>query len=59
MTASMTGSRVHEHPRPLTQSQAVDVVLARRLGWLLLDAVLATTQPSAGNDGIQQDRSIR
>jgi AcrR family transcriptional regulator len=41
----------------LTQPQAVDGVLARRMGWLLLDAVLATTQPSAGNDGTQQDRS--
>ena len=43
----------------LTQPQTVDVVLARRGGWLLLDAVLATTQPSAGNDGQPQDRSIR
>jgi AcrR family transcriptional regulator len=41
----------------LTQPQAVDGVLARRMGGLLLDAVLATTQPSAGNDGTQQDRS--
>ena len=43
----------------LTQPQAVDEVVARRMGWLLLDAVLATTQPSAGNDGTPQDRSIR
>ena len=43
----------------LTQPQAVDEVLARRMGWLLLDAVLATTQPPAGNDGKQQDRRIR
>ena len=43
----------------LTQPQAVDVVLARRMGWLLLDAVLATTPPSAGNDGQPQDRRIR
>ena len=43
----------------LTQPQAVDAVLARRMGWLLLDAVLPTTQPSAGNDGTQQDRRIR
>jgi AcrR family transcriptional regulator len=43
----------------LTQPQVVDRALARRMGWLLLDAVLATTQPSAGNDGTQQDRSIR
>ena len=43
----------------LTQPQAVDGVLARRMGWLLLDAVLATTQPPAGNDGQPQDRRIR
>jgi AcrR family transcriptional regulator len=43
----------------LTQPQTVDVALARRMGRLLLDAVLDTTQPSAGNDGTQQDRSIR
>jgi len=43
----------------LTQPQAVDVVVARRMGWLLLDAVLATTQPSAGNDGPPLDRRIR
>jgi hypothetical protein len=34
-------------------------VLARRMGWLLLDAVLGTTQPSAGNHGTQQNRRIR
>jgi AcrR family transcriptional regulator len=43
----------------LTQPQTVDVVVARRMGWLLLDAVLATTQPSAGNGGQPQDRRIR
>jgi AcrR family transcriptional regulator len=43
----------------LTQPQTVDVALARRMGRLLLDAVLDTTQPSASNDGTQQDRSIR
>jgi AcrR family transcriptional regulator len=43
----------------LTQPQTVDRALARRMGWLLLDAVLDTTQPSAGNDGQPQDRSIR
>ena len=32
----------------LTQPRAVDQVLARRMGWLLLDAALATTQPPAG-----------
>jgi AcrR family transcriptional regulator len=43
----------------LTQPQTVDAAVARRLGWLLLDAVLDTTQPSASNDGQPQDRSIR
>jgi AcrR family transcriptional regulator len=43
----------------LTQPQTVDVALARRMGWLLLDAVLDTTRPSASNDGTRQDRSIR
>jgi AcrR family transcriptional regulator len=43
----------------LTQPQTVDRALARRMGWLLLDAVLDTTQPLASNDGQPQDRSIR
>ena len=43
----------------LTQPQAVDGVLARRMGWLLLDAVLGAAQPSASSDGPQQDRRIR
>jgi len=43
----------------LTQPQAVDVVLARRMGRLLLDAAFGATQPSAGSDGTQQDRRIR
>jgi AcrR family transcriptional regulator len=43
----------------LTQPKTVDRALARRMGRLLLDAVLDTTQPSASNDGTQQDRSIR
>jgi len=43
----------------LTQPQTVDRALARRMGRLLLDAVLDTTQPSASNDGTQQDRRIR
>jgi AcrR family transcriptional regulator len=43
----------------LTQPQTVDRALARRMGRLLLDAVLDTTQPSASHDGEQQDRSIR
>jgi AcrR family transcriptional regulator len=42
----------------LTQPQTVDRALARRMGRLLLDAVLDTTQPSASNDGTQQDRRI-
>jgi hypothetical protein len=33
----------------LTQPQALDGVVARRLGWLLLDAALGTAQASAGN----------
>ena len=43
----------------LTQGQDVDVELARRMGWLLLDAVLGAAPPSASNDGKQQDRSTR
>ena len=43
----------------LTQPQDVDVKLARRMGWLLLDAVLGAASPSASNDGKQQDRSTR
>ena len=43
----------------LTQRQNVDVELARRMGWLLLDAVLGGAPPAASNDGKQQDRSTR
>jgi AcrR family transcriptional regulator len=43
----------------LTQPQTVDVALARRMGRLLLDAVLDTTQPPASNDGTQQERRTR
>jgi AcrR family transcriptional regulator len=43
----------------LTQPGAVDVTVARRMGWLLLDAVLGATQPSAGSNGEKQDRGIR
>jgi AcrR family transcriptional regulator len=43
----------------LTQRQDVDVELARRMGWLLLDAVLGGAPPAASNDGKQQDRSTR
>ena len=35
----------------LTQPQTVDVVLARRMGRLLLDAASGATQLSAGSDG--------
>jgi AcrR family transcriptional regulator len=43
----------------LTQPQTVDAAVARRLGWLLLDAVLSAPRPSASNDGSKQDRSIQ
>ena len=43
----------------LTQPQAVDVGVARRMGWLLLDAVLGTAHPSADGDGRAQDRGTR
>ena len=43
----------------LTQPQSVDGVLARRLGWLLLDAVVGAAEPSASNDGPPRDRRIR
>jgi AcrR family transcriptional regulator len=43
----------------LTQPHAVDGVVARRMGWLLLDAVLGAARPSADNDGPPQDRRIR
>jgi AcrR family transcriptional regulator len=43
----------------LTQPETVDRALARRMGRLLLDAVLDTTQPSTSNDGQPRDRSLR
>jgi AcrR family transcriptional regulator len=43
----------------LTQPQTVDRALARRMGWLLLDAALDGTRPSAGNKDTPQDRGIR
>jgi 6,7-dimethyl-8-ribityllumazine synthase len=43
----------------LTQPQAVDVAVARRMGWLLLDAALGVAQPAVTNDGPPQDRGIR
>ena len=43
----------------LTRPQSVDGVLARRMGWLLLDAVVGAAQPAASNDGPPQDRRIR
>jgi AcrR family transcriptional regulator len=41
----------------LTQPQTVDGMVARRMGWLLLDAVLDGEQPPAGNNCPPQDRS--
>jgi AcrR family transcriptional regulator len=43
----------------LTQPRAVDGAMGRRMGRLLLDAVLGAAEPSAGNDGARQDRGIR
>jgi AcrR family transcriptional regulator len=43
----------------LTQPQTVDRALARRMGWLLLEAALDGTRPSAGNKDTPQDRGIR
>jgi AcrR family transcriptional regulator len=43
----------------LTQPQTADRALARRMGRLLLDAVLDGTRPSAGNKDTPQDRGIR
>jgi AcrR family transcriptional regulator len=43
----------------LTQPQAVDVAVARRMGWLLLDAVLDGVRPAADIKDTPQDRSIR
>ena len=43
----------------LTQPQTVDAAVARRLGWLLLDAVLDGARPAADHHAPQQERSIR
>ena len=43
----------------LTQPQAVDGALARRMGWLLLDAVVGRAEPSTSSNGPRQDRSTR
>ena len=43
----------------LTQPQAVDGVLARRMGWLLLDAVVGRAEPSTSSNGPRQDRRTR
>jgi hypothetical protein len=43
----------------LTQPQAVDGEVARRMGWLLLDAVLGADQAPAGNNRPMQDRRAR
>jgi AcrR family transcriptional regulator len=43
----------------LTQPQTVDEVVARRMGWLLLDAVLGPARAPAGNNHPTQDRRTR
>jgi AcrR family transcriptional regulator len=43
----------------LTQPQAVDGAMGRRMGWLLLDAVLGAAQPPASDNGPPRDRGIR
>ena len=43
----------------LTQPQAVDGAMGRRMGWLLLDAVLGAAQAPAGNNRPKQDRRTR
>jgi AcrR family transcriptional regulator len=43
----------------LTQPQTVDRALARRMGWLLLDAALGAAQAPAGNKDTPRDRGIR
>ena len=43
----------------LTHAPDVDMELARRMGWLLLDAILGAAPPAAINDGNGQDRSTR
>jgi AcrR family transcriptional regulator len=43
----------------LTQPQTVDEVVARRMGWLLLDAVLGPAHPSAGSNGPEMNRRTR
>jgi AcrR family transcriptional regulator len=43
----------------LTQPQTVDEVVARRMGWLLLDAILGPARAPAGNNHPTQDRRTR
>jgi hypothetical protein len=43
----------------LTQPRALDGEVARRLGWLLLDAVLGPAQAPAGEHGPGQRRATR
>jgi AcrR family transcriptional regulator len=43
----------------MTQPQTVDVVLARRMGRLLLDAALDAAPPPASNNASRQDRSTQ
>jgi len=42
----------------LTQPRAVDGAMGRRMGRLLLDAVLGAAEPSVGSNGPKQDRGI-
>lgn len=43
----------------LTQPQAVDVTVGRRMGWLLLDAVLGAAEPPADSNGPTRNRRTR
>jgi AcrR family transcriptional regulator len=43
----------------LTQPQAVDGAVARRMGWLLLDAALGAARAPAGGSRATRDRGIR
>jgi AcrR family transcriptional regulator len=43
----------------LTQPKAVDGAMGRRMGWLLLEAVLGAAQPPASDNGPPRDRGIR
>jgi len=43
----------------LTQPRAVDGALARRMGWLLLDAAVGRAEPSTHSNGPRQDRGTQ